>query len=140
MSRNLNALQLAFAYDMIQRIIGSDTVVDSVELSFLDRTFPPDLLRTCGFLDDRGRLTEAFSEARGEALDALPSALTQGQKLALLDLLIEAAASDGVLAAEESDMLSEAAALLRLPDAAWREHLTSLLSSGHLQRGDAGVE
>ncbi|HHO50716.1 MAG TPA: hypothetical protein ENK18_07525 [Deltaproteobacteria bacterium] len=140
MSTNLNALQLAFAYDMIQRIIGSDTVVDSVELSFLDDTFPPDLLRTCGFIDARGRLTEAFTEARAEALEALPAGLTQGQKLALLDLLIEAAASDGVLAAEEADLLSEAAALLSLSDLAWREHLTSLLATGKIRRGDAGIE
>ncbi len=140
MSSNPNVLQLAFAYDMIQRVIGSDSVVESAELSFLHETFPPSMLRDCGFLDARGRLTEAFTAARDESLHALPAALTQGQKLALLDLLIEAAASDGVLAAEEADLLSEAAELLELPAESWQAHLAGLFAAGSLRRGDAGID
>ena len=139
MARNLDVLQLAFAYHTIQRIIGSDAQIDEVELSFLHGEFPPDLLRTTGFIDPSGRLTPVFLDARDEALRDLPSRLTQGQKLALLDLLIGAAASDGVLAAEEADVLFDVARSLSVEGDGWRRRLDQLLDSGRIRRDDAGV-
>ena len=62
---NLNVLQLAFAYDRLLTIIGSDTVVDPIELSFLNGTFPPSLLRTLWFSRSR-RATDSGVRAAPE--------------------------------------------------------------------------
>ncbi|MBX2802685.1 MAG: TerB family tellurite resistance protein [Myxococcales bacterium] len=140
MQSNLNELQLAFAYGHMLDVIGSDTVVDPSELSFLRGTFPDELLRTCGFLDPEGRFTQRFVQAREEAGRSLPSRLTQGQKLALVELLVGAAASDGVLAAEEADALHAAARSLGLGDEAWQSHFDQLVASGRVRRDETGID
>ncbi len=138
MPTNVNVLQLAFAYAAILRMIGSDTVVAPRELAYLRDRFPDELLRTCGFLDETGQLTPAYGQALERAREELPVRLTEGQKLALMESLVEAAASDGVLAAEEADRLFAEARGLGLTDHAWRAHVDALIAAGRLHRDDAG--
>ena len=139
MSQPLEALQLAFAYHMVEQIIGSDEDLDPTELRYLDEVFPPSLMREHGFVDPDGYTTAAFEEARDVALLELPARLTPGEKLALVEILVGAAAADGVLAAEEVDVLHGAARMLGLDDRAWGEHLQGLIASGRVHRDDAGV-
>jgi uncharacterized tellurite resistance protein B-like protein len=138
-SQELKFLQLAFTYHMVEQIIGSDEDLDPHELRYLDQVFPPALMREHGLLDAHGHHTPAFDEARNLALLELPSRLTRGEKLALIEVLVGAAAADGVLAAEEVDALHGAARMLGLDDQAWAEHLQQLIASGRVQRDDAGV-
>jgi hypothetical protein len=133
---DLQRLQLAFAYHMIEQVIGSDAELDAEELTYLAEVFPPDLLIRLEFLDGAGARTAAFDEARDLALVELPERLTLGEKLALVELLVGAAASDGVLTAQEVDALSAAARMLAVPDVAWEGHLDALLSAGGIRRAE----
>ena len=90
---------------------------------------PPSRSRCC--------TTPAFSTARG-ALPQ-PSSLDEVQKLQVMEVLVGAAAADGLLAAEESTALAHAARLLGVPDADWSSHLDQLIASGLLRRDDAGA-
>ena len=139
MARNVNVLQLAFAYGRMLRVIGSDRVVEPSELTYLHGRFPDDLLASCGFLEADGRLSAEFDATLEEARATLPSRLTEGQKLALMELLVDAAASDGVLAAEEADLLFDAARDLGVDGDAWTSHLKALFASGRVRRDDTGV-
>ena len=140
MAEDLLRLQLAFAYHMIEQVIGSDAETEREELRYLAEVFPPELLRDLGYEDADGARTEAFREARDLSLVELPERLTDGEKLGLLDLLVGASAADGVLTAEEADALGAAARILGIPDATWREHLAALLGSGRVRRDGSGVE
>lgn len=133
-------LKLAFAYHMILQAIGSDAQVDADELEWLKRTFPPELMSRHGLLDASGRPTATFEEARDLALVELPERLTPGEKLVLVELLVEACAADGVLAAEEVDVLAAAASMLGLQDDAWMTQLQEQLASGRLRRDGAGID
>ena len=139
MSTNIDLLQLAFAYAATLHVIGSDAVEDPSEVAWLHERFPPELLRNSGFVDGSGRFTAAYLSALEQARRELPSRLTEGQKLAMMEALVQAAASDGVLAAEEADQLAQFALQLGLPDHAWQSHLGDLIASGRIRRDDAGI-
>lgn len=134
MPDDLQRLQLAFAYHMIEQVIGSDADLHGEEVAYLSDVFPRELLARLHFLDEAGSRTAAFDEARDLALVELPERLTAGEKLGLVELLVGAAAADGVLTAEEVDALSAAARMLGLDDAAWSEHLDGLLGGGRIRR------
>ena len=131
---DLQRLQLAFAYHMIEQVIGSDADLDGEEGAYLSEVFPRELLARLGFVDATGARTESFDEARDEALVELPERLTVGEKLGLVELLVGAAAADGLLTAQEVDAVSAAARMLGVGDAAWSEHLDGLLSGGGIRR------
>ena len=129
----LQLLQLAFVYHLVNQLIGIDDHIDVRELDFLERTFPRDLMEECNFLDAEGHFTQAFEEARDLALLALPEHLTVGERLALMEVLIDASASDGVLEPEEAQILNTAAVLLHIEAEAWTDHLDRLLEFGTLK-------
>ena len=136
MPDDLQRLQLAFAYHMIEQVIGSDADLDGEETAYLSEVFPPELLTRLGFLDGTGERTSDFDEARDLALVELPERLTLGEKLGLIELLVGAAAADGLLTAQEVDALSATARMLGVSDAAWAEHLDSLFTVGGIRRED----
>jgi uncharacterized tellurite resistance protein B-like protein len=132
-------LQVAFTYHLLLEVVRADGTVDGAELDWLERRFPLEGLREFGFVDSAGRLTAAFHEARDLARIELPDRLTVGEKLALLEVVAEASAADGVLTPEEADALAAVAEILGLPDADWRDHLDALVSSGRLRRDGTGL-
>lgn len=138
MPDDLQRLQLAFAYHMIEQVIGSDAALDGEEAAYLAEVFPLELLARLGFVDGSGARTAAFDEARDLALVELPDRLTLGEKLGLVELLVGAAAADGLLTAQEVDALSAAARMLGVGDAAWAEHLDGLLRGGGVVRYHGG--
>ena len=138
MPDDLQRLQLAFAYHMIEQVIGSDAELDGEESAYLAEVFPRALLARLGFVDAHGERTPAFDEAREVALLELPDRLTLGEKLGLVELLVGAAAADGLLTAPEVDALSAAARMLGVSDAAWAEHHDALLRGGGVVRYDGG--
>lgn len=133
-------LKLAFAYHMILQALGADAEFDPREQAWVERTFPRALLAGHGLLDASNRPTARFEEARDVALLELPDRLTGGEKLALLEVLVEACCADGVLAAEEADVLAAAAAMLGVRDDAWMAQLQEQLASGRLRRDGAGED
>lgn len=139
MPHDTRKLQLAFTLHMAQQILGSDLDVVDSEAAWLHATFPQQMLHDTGFLDNEGRPTAAFEEARDVALLELPVSLDEVQKLQVMEVLVGAAAADGLLAAEESTALAHAARLLGVPDADWSSHLDQLIASGLLRRDDAGA-
>ncbi|MEQ1504081.1 MAG: hypothetical protein ABMB14_17695 [Myxococcota bacterium] len=132
-------LQLAFAYLATLELVGADAHVGLEELAFVHRRFPLDRLVAAGFVDGDGRTTPALHEARARATLALPARLSLADKLALLALVADASAADGVLSPEEADALSALAQLLDVADAAWMGHLATLFASGALRRDATGA-
>ena len=134
MPDDLQRLQLAFAYHMIEQVIGSDADLHGEEVAYLSDVFPRELLARLDFVDEAGTRTAAFDEARDLALVELPERLTLGEKLGLIELLVGACAADGLLTAQEVDALSATARMLGVGDAAWSEHLDELLEGGGIRR------
>jgi hypothetical protein len=137
---DLQLQKLAWTIHMVRQIIGADAHVDPAELAFLHDTFPAELLAECGFRADDGEPTARYLEARDTSQLELPDRLTIGEKLQLLEVLVDAAAADGVLQAEEADALHAGALMLGLDDRAWSEHLAQLIASGRITRDDCGVD
>jgi uncharacterized tellurite resistance protein B-like protein len=135
---DLQHQKLAWTLHMVRQIIGADAHVDPTELEFLRDRFPVELLTDCGFGDPNDPSTR-YLEARDTAQVELADRLPLGEKLQLLEILVDAAAADGVLQAEEADALHAAAHMLGVDDSAWREHLEQLLASGSITRDDCGV-
>jgi uncharacterized tellurite resistance protein B-like protein len=135
---DLLRLQLAFTLHMADQILGADAEIADEERSWLHERFPPEMLESTGFLDDQGKLTHAYEEARDEALIALPDELPASGKWQIMEDLVNAAAADGLLAAEESDALAHAAALLGVSDQDWSQHLEELFAAGTLKRDGCG--
>ncbi len=136
---DLQLQKLAFTTHMVQQVIRADARVDPTELEFMHHTFPNQLLQRCGFVGDDGEMTPRYVEARDSALLELPDRLTQGEKLALIEVLVEASAADGEIGAEEVDVLHAAARMLHLADGAWADHLQALVDSGRVRRDACGI-
>lgn len=138
MSDDHRRLQLAFAYHMARQIVTADQEFLAREQTFLDDQFPPDLMRALGFFDANHQPTPVLAETANEAISLLPDLLTLGEKLSVMEQLVQASAADGLLAPEEVDALAAAAAMLEIPDATWQDHVESLLKSGSLARDPSG--
>lgn len=122
---DLLQLKLAFAYHVVQQIVGADDHLAKGELRFLATRFPSDLLRRCGFIGVEGAFTESYHRATGEALMELPERLNETEKYALVDLLLEACLADDELQLAEAKILVHAARLLGLSSEALDRHLTT---------------
>jgi uncharacterized tellurite resistance protein B-like protein len=140
MPYDLDRLQLAFAYRAVLDLVGADARIAGSELAFVAERFPLADLRAANFVDAEGVLTPEIERARRQAVAELPRLLTFAQKLALVELVADASAADGVLAPEEADALSRVARILGLEDRAWLEHLDRLIAAGRLHRDATGVE
>lgn len=134
MADDLLRLQLAFTLHMADQILGSDAHIDDAERSWLHDRFPAAMLRETGFVDADGNLTGAYEEARDEALVALPEELPASGKWQIMEDLVNAAAADGILAAEEAQAIAHAALLLGVSDDDWSQHLAELEAAGTLKR------
>lgn len=138
MTPDLLRLQLAFTLHMSEQILGSDRDVSDSERSWLHERFPREMLAQTGFIDAAGQLTATFEEARDDALITLPDQLELSGKWQIMEDLVQAAAADGVLAAEETMALAHAAALLGVSDDAWAAHVDGLFAAGTLTRDSCG--
>jgi len=131
---HLLRLQLAFTLHMADQIVSADADLADAERAWLHERFPPEMLAATGFLDDEGRLGQAYEEARDEALVTLPQELPTSGKWQIMEDLVHAAAADGILAPAEADALGHAAAILGVADADWAQHIEQLFAAGTLRR------
>jgi uncharacterized tellurite resistance protein B-like protein len=122
---DLLQLKLAFAYHIVQRIVGADEKLARGEIRFLEQRFPAALMRRAGFLSETGTFTEAFERATSEALVDLPVRLNADEKLSLLDLLFEATLADDEFHASEAKVLVHAARLLGVSGEVLDAHLST---------------
>lgn len=134
-ANDLEVLLLAFSFHMARQMVTADAETDAAELTWLDDRFPAHLLTQAGLVDDAGRDTDRFVELREAALVELPERLTLGEKLAVLESLLEALAADGVLCPEELDTIRSAGDMLGVAPDDWRPLLGDLLGSGRVRPG-----
>jgi hypothetical protein len=130
---DLELLLLAFSWHMAREVLASDAYTDGTERAWLDARFPRDVLASVGFVDAEGADTERFVELRERARDELPERLTTGEKLALLEDLIEATAADGLVAEQELRAVDAAARMLGLAETDWRPLVDELYRSGRIR-------
>jgi uncharacterized tellurite resistance protein B-like protein len=138
MSSDLEQLQLAFAFHMVQELAGADAQLDQSELDWIRSTFPLARLKAAGLVDVTGRTTPLFDELRHRALGELPELLAPEQKLELVELIARASAADGVLAAEEADAIAAVARILEVPEDQWLGLLDGMVQSGLVERDATG--
>lgn len=119
-------LKLAFAYHVVQLIMGADQVVTEAENVYVKCHFPEDMLASSGFVDADGLLTPRFGEARDEALASLPDQLDQKTKLELVSMFVGAAVVDEQLDHGESQIFVAAASLLGVSTDELDAHLDSM--------------
>lgn len=86
-----------------------------------------------GLVDERGVETPRFTEWRDRALLELPERLTLGEKLALLEGLLDAVAADGELQPAEVEALAASAAMLGVAEVDWRPLVADLERSGRVR-------
>jgi len=107
-------LVTAFRYQLAHRIVGADGEVSPAEKALLDRMFPAERLRGLGFVDASGSFTQRWHDALGEALVALPSILSEDERLDLVETLWAAATADSQVHPDEQVAVAHAARLLGL--------------------------
>jgi len=123
MDFDTEALKLAFSYHALEQIIAADGVLEPEELAFLEQTFPSELMKESGYMDDAGDKTPLYSHALDEALIELPDRLTLGEKLCIVEIFVDATIADGVFRHSESEVLQQAAIMLGVTTDEWSQHL-----------------
>lgn len=124
---SLDELKLAFSYQLVNQILGSDGAVAPGEARFLAATFPPTLLERSGFVSSTGRFTPRWNEALGEALLRLPT-LSVPERVQILDTFFRAATADDEFLGVEAEVMRRAARLLGLTDDEFGQVLVSLVT------------
>jgi uncharacterized tellurite resistance protein B-like protein len=110
-------LELAFAYHMVQRLIGADDAIHRSEILFLDERFPQADLFEAGFLGDDGAYTKTWRAALETALTELKHRLSEERKIVLMHTLLSASLADRDFDAAEGEVLLQAATVLGLSGA-----------------------
>ena len=129
----LDPLVQVFAYHVVAEVVAADGTVDDEERAFLEARWPRQRFAELGLFDSTGAPTGAFHEACSSAVAQLKTALSQDDKLALLDTFLEASLADGELHPAESATVSRAAKLLGLHGSAVLERLEGLGVVGELE-------
>lgn len=109
---NLDELKLAFSWNAAMYLIGVDGDIDAEEVAWITRRFT-ERARAAGLVDADGRYLPRYEAALAEARAVLPT-LPRQEKVALLDDLVAAVLSDGVLDHAESEQLKAILATLGL--------------------------
>lgn len=130
---DVRGLLLAFSWHMAREVVAADGARSADEAAWLHATFPPEVLRAVGLVDERGVETPRFTEWRDRALLELPERLTLGEKLALLEGLLDAVAADGELQPAEVAALAASAAMLGVAEVDWRPLVADLERSGRVR-------
>lgn len=110
---SVDQLKLAFGYELVSRIIGTDGAVTPEESVFIERASSPGALVGAGFVDGNGGFLPRYREAVAESLRQLPK-LDVADRLDLVECIVEAAAIDGVFPAKEAEAIAHAARMLGL--------------------------
>src|SRR5688500_9996346 len=105
---SLDELKLAFAYQLVHRILETDGSKVPIETRFVQKTFPADLLNRARFVQADGTYTPRYQEALGEALLRLPTELGTEERLGLIVTLWRAAVADGVFEDYEAASVAHA--------------------------------
>lgn len=114
---NLDDLKLAFCMHMVDQIVAADDRLSPEELAFLEEKFPQSMLRDRGFVGPDGARTDAWHLAAMDALDRLPTELSEPEKLDLLAVFFDATVADDHFEIAEGNRLLDGARLLDLDDA-----------------------
>lgn len=126
----IDDLKLAFCMHMVDQIVAADDQLSEAELAFLAEKFPPSMLVERGFQAPDGTRTDAWQEAAMDALERLPTELSEAEKLDLLAVFLEATVADDEFAREEGNVLVDGARLLDLDDAVIDKFLASRRETG----------
>jgi uncharacterized tellurite resistance protein B-like protein len=118
-------LILAFAYNTLQKMEDADGVSDAAEVALREASFPANQMVKLGFTDGDGKPTQRFEQARDEALQRLPTELTEADKLGLITRFFDMALVDGRLDRAESSLLYQTAHQLGLSSSVFDAHLDS---------------
>ena len=124
---------LAFALHAARLLVDADGVLDPREQAFIEREFPHLELRDAGFVDSHGQLTEQYQAALNTALETLPEALTEDQKLDLIHKLFKASLADDVFEHREGNILLVVSRLLGLAPGRLDAYLSSLPEVGEVE-------
>ena len=125
---SLDELKLAFSYQLVNQILGSDGTVVPEEARFLERTFPKLLLERSGFVDARGSFTKRWQDALGEALLQLPTRTVE-ERVAIIDTFFRAALADDAFEVAEAGIMKRAARLLGLQEHEYDQIVDQLVTS-----------
>jgi uncharacterized tellurite resistance protein B-like protein len=123
-------LELAFAYDVVRRLVGADDRIDPTEAAFLERTFPWAMLQARGLVGQDGAFTPEFEQAVKKAREVLPKALETEEKLALVSVFVGAAVADEYFDHAEGKVVLEAVHALGLSTDEFLTHIGKLDSVG----------
>lgn len=126
----IDDLKLAFSMHMVDQIVAADDVLSPEELAFLERRFPLSMLVERGFAHADGERTEAWHQAAVDALERLPTELTESEKIELLAVFFEATIADARFERAEGNLLVDGARLLDLDDAVIDRFLASRAEAG----------
>jgi len=127
---DLEQLKLAFAYSIVEEIVGADEKVDEAERRYLAEVFPSITLESCGFLDDQGELNDDYRAAVAASLEVLANALPLAKKFELIDMFMGASLADGEFHHEEGNVMVWASRLLGISSSELDQHLESLADVG----------
>lgn len=110
-------LQIAFAFYFTRMVMHADEVLHPFEIEFMNRLFGPRVMLGCGYITPDGSgLTDRFELAVQTAIHSLGDALGQGEKLAIVDILIKACEADGEVDPRETTVVLQAARALGLAE------------------------
>jgi len=127
---DLDQLKLAFAYSIVEEIVDADAHVDEAESRYLAEVFPSITLESCGFLDEGGKLNDAYRGAVAKSLEVLSGSLSLKQKFELIGMFMGASLADGEFHHEEGNVMIWASRLLGISTAELDQHLENMSDVG----------
>ena len=127
---NLDDLKLAFCMHMVDQIVAADDTLSPDELAFFEQKFPSSMLQERGFVGPDGVRTNAWHLAAMDALDRLPTELSEPEKVDLLSVFFAATVADDQFELSEGNLLLAGARLLDLDDAVVDAFLASRSEAG----------
>lgn len=135
-SAQIERLKLAFAYDVVRRIVGADGTIDFDEVQFIEQSYPMRLLQLHGFIGPDGVFTDAFEDQVRLARVVLREQLAIQDRLALVSVFMDAAVADDDFHPGEGSVLVEAAQALGISSEKLFDHLGTLRAVGSVALPD----
>lgn len=113
MSNELERLKVAFALYITRKIVNADDSVHPDEVKLVHKMFPMNRLETLGFMEPgTQKLTQAFHQARKEAVAQLPNLLTTPEKEDFVRWFREVCQADGHVDQREAEIVAKVEKIL----------------------------
>lgn len=136
MSTDIQLLKTALSYKITTDIVVSDRDIDKAEQKLIFDRFPYEEMLASGLITKDGHKTPKLHQLVEEAIETLPTALSEHERLDLFDLFIDVVAADDELHDGEIGALREAALLLGLSDEAIDVRMSAHPAVGEVELGD----